>query len=83
MMPGGVEAFTPFVNDVQSPMGGIGGIRELVFNRASTRAYALAYLPETGYQNLVVAFQIGNGTLQFLNSVRWLWYHTYANPACP
>ena len=82
-MPGGVQAFTPFVNDVQSPMGGIGGIRELVFNRASTRAYALAYLPETDYQNLVVAFHVGNGTLQFLNSVRLLWYHTYANPACP
>lgn len=72
-MPGGVQAFMPFVHDVQSPVGGIYGIRHLTFNRASTRAYALAslYSFDRGeYQNVLVAFHTEDGTLQFLNSVR-------------
>ena len=64
MMPG--ATFTP---NVQT--GGVAHIQGLLLNRASTRAYATAAVPATN-QAVVVAFNIESGSLQLLNSVRWL-----------
>jgi hypothetical protein len=64
MMPGAT-----YIPSAQT--GSVSGIRELTLNRASTRAYAVAAVPATG-QAMVTAFNIESGSLQLLNSVRWL-----------
>jgi hypothetical protein len=73
MLPGGAAAFSPVLQDVQ---GGAAGIKELAFNRASTRAYAVANVSPNNdvINHSVVAFTTDHGTLQLLNSVRCLWF---------
>lgn len=62
MMPG--ATFIPSVRAL-----GVANTQELIVNRASTRAYAVAADPQTN-QALVVAFNIDSGTSKLLNSVR-------------